>query len=90
MIGIKVDSDKVKEAWIEGEKSNLSVRQALDAIYGDQIRKAYESKLKVSRLENKPRSRSAVAGLGTGAGLSSGKSKMSWNEVEQGGYRKFL
>jgi len=89
-VGIKVDADKVREAWIEGEKSKLSVRQALDAIYGDQIRKAYESKLKVSRLESKGRSRSTMAGMGNGAGISSGKTKMSWNEVEQGGYKKFL
>lgn len=89
-LGIRVDMEKVKQAWIEGEPSNLTVRQAMDAVYGDQIRKAYESKLKVSRLQNKGASRS-IMNAGTSKQSADNKiGRMSWNNLEQGGYKNLI
>lgn len=89
-LGIKVDLEKVKQAWIEGEASNLSVRQAFDLLYSEPIRKAYDSKLKVSRLQGKGNSRSIVS-AGTAKGSTNAGSKsLSWNAIEQGGYKDFL
>lgn len=49
-LGIKVDEEKVKQAWIKGAEN---VKAATYAIYGDQIRKLQESKLKLTAAKRK-------------------------------------
>ena len=55
-LGIKVDLEKVKEAWINGAES---VKAATYSIYGDQIRKLQESKIKLSQAKRKANIRKA-------------------------------
>lgn len=47
-LGLKPDWDKVKQNWIAGNDSGLTVEQALMAVHGQDIVKLYESKSKLS------------------------------------------
>lgn len=49
-IGLKPDWNKVKQVWVDGEESNLSVKQALFSLYGDNILKRYNSSSKTEKI----------------------------------------
>jgi len=53
-LGISVDEDKIKDAWIKGAEN---VKAAAYSIYGDQIRKLQESKIKLNTAKRKASSR---------------------------------
>lgn len=50
-LGVSPDWDKVKETW--ANSANMSVNQALFAVHGDAIQKAYESHQKMLATKNK-------------------------------------
>jgi succinate dehydrogenase flavin-adding protein (antitoxin of CptAB toxin-antitoxin module) len=83
--GIKVDWNKVEDVWAAGEKGNLSVKNALYAVYGEQIAKAMASKAKVAAVESKIKARPVVANIGTiqksNAPVAKDYSKMSILDV---------
>jgi len=49
-LGITVDEEKIKDAWIKGAEN---VKAATYSIYGDQIRKLQESKIKLNTAKRK-------------------------------------
>jgi len=53
-LGIKVDENKIKDAWIKGAEN---VKAATYSIYGDQIRKLQESKIKLNSAKRKAATR---------------------------------
>lgn len=70
-LGVKVDWDKVKQAWMADATNSMSVENALHAVYGKDIAKAYESHKKLMATKNKTQasllSRSGVGSPSKGA-----------------------
>jgi hypothetical protein len=78
-IGITPDWEKVKGAWIAGEKQNTTVEQAVFQVYGPDIAKLYESKLKVAAVENKAGKKPMVSSRTNLPKTNTSKSK-SWKQ----------
>ena len=71
-LGVKVDWDKVKEAWVSDASGKMSVDQALYAAYGADIAKAYESHK--SLLETRAKSQAKLINrTGIGGGQRGGE-----------------
>lgn len=69
-LGVKVDWEKVKEAWSADSSNKLSVEDALYASHGKEIAKAYESHQKLLATKNK-----AQSGMLARGGASGGAGK---------------
>lgn len=52
-LGIKADWDKVKEKWSSDATGNTNVKQALQALYGEEIQKAMANESKLAATKNK-------------------------------------
>ena len=68
-LGIKVNEDDVLDVWGDGESSNMTVKQALHALYGESLTKLSTSKAKVANV--KKRAHRGQPGLRTGGARGS-------------------
>jgi len=86
-LGIKLDKEAVKNAWINGEQSNKTVEDAFWETHGKAIAKIHESKRKIKNIENKKAINGMRSGVGKKSLSQSGNdvdlSGMSWNEIQK-------
>ena len=61
-LGVKPNWEQVQKVWVDGAGSNMSVKQALFAVHGDEMSKALESKQKL--VETKAKSNLRTGGVG--------------------------
>ena len=84
-LGLKIDMDKVNKIWEAGEDAGITVKQALNALYGDEIRNLYKSKIKVSQVEKETKVAPKVVSSSSTRSLPVKQKvdtkKMSWNEM---------
>lgn len=52
-LGVKVDWEKVKKTWTNDASNSMTVEQALNAVYGSEMSKAYQSHQKLLATKNK-------------------------------------
>ena len=85
-LGIKFDWDKVHDAWKSDASGKMSVEQAIHAVHGAEISKAYESHQKLLATKNKT---SNAMLKKSGVGSSATKSEVD-QKFRTGDYGKFL
>lgn len=69
-LGVKADWDKVKAAWTADATNSLTVEQALYAVHGPEIQKAYDSHKKLLATKNKVQT-NLINRSGIGNGVTS-------------------
>jgi len=85
-LGVKFDWDKVQETWKSDASGKMSVEQAIHAVHGAEIAKAYESHQKLLATKNKTTNAMLKK---SGIGSSATKSE-SEQKFKTGDYGKFL
>lgn len=86
-LGIKPDWEKVKGTWAADSSGNMTVDQAVNAVYGGEIVKAFQSRQKL--LETKAKTSNAML-KNTGLGGSSRSDSEITRNIEAGNYESIL
>jgi hypothetical protein len=86
-LGVKVNWDKVKEAWTADSTNTMTVEQAMYAVHGADISKANESHKKL--LETKAKTQAAMLGR-TGVGSGGQKGQAETIKAPVGDYESII
>jgi len=78
-LGISVDWDKVRDAWIKGDNQNMSLKQALYSVHGETLSKVVKSKLQLLKTQAKTRKNSPLSS--SFGGKTSAKGADKWDKA---------